>query len=276
MKTLLLFIGIFMFTTVFANTGEDLFKTTCAACHTIGKGRLVGPDLKGITEKRSQDWLVSFVKSSTSMVNSGDADAKAIFAEYNNLLMPDNSYSDEQVIAILHYIKEGSSGSGEMTDVQPVEFLIGVTTENVETGLHIFAGNQRLTNGGPACSSCHKVTDERIFSSGTLSKDLSESYDNMGSAGLAAIINSPPYPIMRQAYKNHALTKEEIFDLTAYLKSVSKERIYQRPSEFSMVFAFFGIMFCIAIFMSTIILYFNRKKLPVNHDILSRTSKVIN
>jgi len=276
MRTLLLIFGIFVFTIVSADEGEDLFKTTCAACHTIGKGRLVGPDLNNITEKRSQDWLLSFIKSSTAMVNSGDADAKAIFEDYNKLLMPDNNYTDAQVMAVLNYIGKGGSGDAAGSGAPAVDILSKVTPENISAGAQLFAGKQRLTNGGPVCSSCHKVTDERIFSSGTLAKDLSESHDNMGSAGIAAIIKSPPYPVMKQAYKNHDLTEEEIINLTAYLKSVSEQRIYQRPTDFSVFFAILGIVVFVMIFMSTIILYFKRKKLAVNHDILNRPSKVVN
>ena len=276
MKTLLLIIGIFAFTILSAGEGEDLFKKTCAACHTIGQGRLVGPDLKNVTEKRSQDWLISFIKSSTKKINSGDADAKAIFDEYNKLLMPDNNYTDAQVLAVLNYISTGGSGNGVLATVPAVDILSGITSENINIGASLFSGNQRLTNGGVACSSCHKVRDERIFSSGTLAKDLSESYDVMGSAGVAAIIKSSPFPVMNTAYKNHALTEDEVLNLTAYLKSVSEQRIYQLPTDFSMFFAFFGVVVFAMIFMSTVILYFKRKKFPVNKEILDRPSKVIN
>lgn len=276
MKTLLLIIGILSFSVVSADEGEDLFKKTCAACHTIGKGRLVGPDLSNVTEKRSREWLVSFIKSSTTKINGGDADAVAIFKEYNNLLMPDNNYTDAQVMAVLNFIEQGGSGEGSGSSIPAVDILNEVTSENINTGAQLFSGNQRLSNGGSACSSCHKVRDERIFSSGTLAKDLSETYDVMGSAGVAAIIKSPPFPIMNTAYTNHALTDEEVLDLTAYLRSVSQQRIYQRPTDFSLFFAFFGIVVFVMIFMSTIILYFKRKKFPVNREILDRPSKVVN
>jgi len=39
------------------DAGEQVFNTTCFACHTIGGGRLIGPDLAGVHEKRSQEWL---------------------------------------------------------------------------------------------------------------------------------------------------------------------------------------------------------------------------
>ncbi len=81
MKTLFTLVGLLIFILGNANEGQDLFKLTCAACHTVGKGKLVGPDLQNISEKRSQDWLVSFIKSSGTMIKSGDADAVAIFEE---------------------------------------------------------------------------------------------------------------------------------------------------------------------------------------------------
>jgi mono/diheme cytochrome c family protein len=276
MKFLLLIFGIFFFSIIKADEGEQLFNKTCAACHTIGKGRLVGPDLAGITEKRSQEWLISFIKSSTTVIKSGDADANAVFKEYNKLLMPDNNYSDAQIISILNYINSGGGGAAGQEIVAAVDILSEVTPENIKTGAALFSGNLRLENGGAACSSCHKVRDENIFSSGTLAKDLSETYEVMGSAGVSAIIKNPPFPVMLTAYQNHPLTEQEVINLTAYLKLVSKERIYQVPSDFSMVFGFFGMVAFFIIFMSTIILYFKRKKLPVNYKILNRPSKVIN
>jgi cytochrome c551/c552 len=275
MKTLFTFFMLFIFMFVNANEGEDLYKLTCAACHTVGKGKLVGPDLQNITEKRNQDWLVSFIKSSQTMIKNGDADAVAISNEYNGLLMPDNAYSDAQILSILSYIEQGGTGEGEGVAVA-VDILAETTSENINTGALLFSGEKRLSNGGAACNSCHSVKDERIFSGGTLAKNLTETWDVMGSSGVAAVIKSSPFPVMNMAYSKHPLTEGEVIDLTAYLKSVSKERFYQRSSDFSVAFAFFGIMFFIMILISTIILYFKRKTLPVNYDILNRPSKVVN
>lgn len=40
---------------------DKAFNTTCFACHTIGGDRLVGPDLAGIQDKRTHEWLVKFI-----------------------------------------------------------------------------------------------------------------------------------------------------------------------------------------------------------------------
>lgn len=276
MKTSLLFLLIFTFLSGKADIGQDLFKSTCAACHSIGKGRLVGPDLANVNDKRSQEWLVSFIRSSSGMVKNGDTEAVAVFEEYNKLLMPDNNFTDTQILSILNYINSGDSGDTDTGSAPVADLLIGTTDKNISNGAALFSGDKRFENKGSACNSCHKVRDERIFSSGTLAKDLSETHEIMGTAGIAAILRNPPFPVMLSAYKNFQLTEEEVIDLTAYLKSVSEERIYQRPTDFSISFALLGIFVFIMIFMTTIILYFKRKKLAVNHRILGRPSKVVN
>jgi len=89
------------------DAGETLFKGYCVACHTIGQGRLVGPDLKGVTEKLDESWLISFIQSSQTMVAKGDSDAVKIFNEYM-IPMPDQPLKREQIMDLLSYIKSQS------------------------------------------------------------------------------------------------------------------------------------------------------------------------
>ena len=84
--------------------GEKIFKQNCTACHTIGGGRLVGPDLSGVTEKREDKWLKSWITNSQDLIASGDADAIAIFEEYNKTAMTPFDFSDEELTAVLAYI----------------------------------------------------------------------------------------------------------------------------------------------------------------------------
>ena len=98
--------------------GEKLFKQNCTACHTIGGGRLVGPDLSGVTEKREDKWLKSWITNSQDLIASGDADAIAIFEEYNKTVMTPFDFSDEELTAVLAYIanppvKENISASSD-------------------------------------------------------------------------------------------------------------------------------------------------------------------
>jgi len=276
-KTFFVALALLAFSTSKADEGQVLFSTLCTPCHTIGKGRLVGPDLKNITEKRTDDWLVPYIQSSQTVIKSGDADAVAVFNEYNSLLMPDQPLNVSQTKAVISYIRAISSGSAvDLVQEETADLLDNTNEDNVTEGLLLFSGEKRLANGGPSCISCHTVKDDRIFSSGTLAKELSETHEIMGSAGVAAILKNPPFPVMGVTYKNTTLTEEEILNLTAYLRSVSENRIYQHPVDFGVTFAVIGVLVFISLMISIIVLYFKRKKLSVNHEIHSRQSAVIN
>ena len=81
--------------------GDSWQSAACGACHTIGGGRLIGPDLSGVHQRRSQEWLEQFVRSSQTLIQSGHAEAVAVFEEYNGLLMPDPPITDTQVKQVL-------------------------------------------------------------------------------------------------------------------------------------------------------------------------------
>tara|TARA_B100001057_G_scaffold409838_1_gene424677 strand:+ start:2575 stop:3843 length:1269 start_codon:yes stop_codon:yes gene_type:complete len=66
--------------------GKSLFNANCAACHKLKK-RAVGPALAGVSAKYDKEWLYSWIKNSTAMVKSGDAQAVAIYEEYNGSVM---------------------------------------------------------------------------------------------------------------------------------------------------------------------------------------------
>ncbi|MBI2073784.1 MAG: cytochrome c [Gemmatimonadetes bacterium] len=74
--------------------GQKNFQTLCSVCHTIGGGRLVGPDLQGVSERRSEAWIIRFVQHSQELVAAGDPDAVALFQEFNRIPMPDQPLSD--------------------------------------------------------------------------------------------------------------------------------------------------------------------------------------
>ena len=85
--------------------GAQIFKANCTACHTVGGGRLVGPDLEGVTKKRNADWLKQWINSSSDLIASGDADAIAIFEEYDKVAMTNFYFSDEDSEALIAYLE---------------------------------------------------------------------------------------------------------------------------------------------------------------------------
>jgi cytochrome c551/c552 len=109
-------------------TGETLFNGYCMACHTIGKGKLVGPDLLGINNKHDQEWIIKFIKSSQSMIAEGDEKAIKIFNEFM-IPMPDQALNDRQIVLMLDYIK-GQSQQEDLFFTTGVEDNMEVIEEN--------------------------------------------------------------------------------------------------------------------------------------------------
>lgn len=96
--------------------GKTLFNQQCAACHKLDK-RATGPALAGITEKRSREWLQKWIRNSAGLIKSGDADAIAIFEEYNKVPMTAfPQLSDQDIDDILAYT-EAPPPAPEVTEV---------------------------------------------------------------------------------------------------------------------------------------------------------------
>ena len=105
---LFLLLTLFFSTPSFGQTADDVSNfAQCKACHTIGGGKLVGPDLKGITERRDEAWLIKFIQNSQALVAAGDEAAVKVFNENYKIPMPSHKLSDNQVKGILKYIAAG-------------------------------------------------------------------------------------------------------------------------------------------------------------------------
>jgi len=86
--------------------GEKLFKSYCASCHSPGNNALVGPGLAGVYDKYERDWLYKWIKNSQSLIEAGDAQAVAVYEQYNKVLMPAQPVNNEEIDQILAYIKD--------------------------------------------------------------------------------------------------------------------------------------------------------------------------
>lgn len=95
--------------------GKLLFESKCQGCHSIGEGaKLLGPNLAGVTRRRSTDWLTRWLLDPAKMLES-DADAKALLGEYKQVPMPNLGLSEaevQQIIRYLHWFDEQISSPG--------------------------------------------------------------------------------------------------------------------------------------------------------------------
>jgi len=88
--------------------GSQLWKSrSCDGCHSIGKGRRAGPDLMGVTERRSDAWLRKWLHDPAQMQGS-DSVAQALMAEAKGVRMVNPHLSDSDIDAVLAYISDES------------------------------------------------------------------------------------------------------------------------------------------------------------------------
>jgi len=258
------------------DSGEQVFNTTCFACHTIGGGRLIGPDLAGVHEKRSQEWLEEFIKSSQSMIKAGDAEAVALFEEYNSMLMPDAVASEEQIRQVLGYIESQSSGDVASTDTgasEPVTPEEPASEEDILAGQELFQGSRRLVNSGPACNACHEVRNDAVIGGGILATELTTVFSRMGGAGVTAILGRAPFPVMQAAYEDHALTGQEVVALVAFLEYADSEQYNQLPRDYGLGLFASGVVGAGVLFGLFGFVWRGRKSGSVNQAIYDRQIK---
>jgi len=84
--------------------GKYLFGRDCVACHTIGHGDKIGPDLLGVSHTRSREWLMQMIQHPDQMEEK-DPTATALLKKYN-VRMPNVYVSDIDAGFIIRYIEE--------------------------------------------------------------------------------------------------------------------------------------------------------------------------
>ncbi len=106
---------------VHPDAGRLLFRKSCAACHTIGKGEALGPDLQGVTTRRDMDWLRRFIKAPDRMLEQRDPIAVELFTRHNQVRMPNLHLSDEDVEALIHFLEQqGTPPAGQSESSPPL------------------------------------------------------------------------------------------------------------------------------------------------------------
>ena len=104
-------IGLFVvLCSSFAFGAQDpaaVFAKKCSGCHTFGHGDRVGPDLKGVTDRRSRAWLLSWIRSSQRLVTERDRTALTLFEKFKRERMPDQPLSEQEIGALLDYVAAG-------------------------------------------------------------------------------------------------------------------------------------------------------------------------
>lgn len=83
--------------------GQVMFANRCAACHTFGKGDMLGPDLMGVTTRRELNWIASYLTSPNEMRARKDPIALEL-AKNHKVLMPNLNLTRKEVAEMMGYL----------------------------------------------------------------------------------------------------------------------------------------------------------------------------
>ena len=130
-----------------ADEGQQLFNQKCTACHTIGKGKLIGPDLSGVTTRREESWLKRQIKEPDRMIAEKDPIVMELLKESKNVPMVPLGLSDADVEAVIAYLKSTEQQASVTTGL-PSQFmptvLISIVVLIGLTLIGLLAGNKKV------------------------------------------------------------------------------------------------------------------------------------
>ncbi len=234
--------GLFCVQASFAQETAAFFKANCASCHTIGGGRLTGPDLKDVTQRKDRDWLRSFMLNPQSKINAGDPYALQLLEDSRGVVMPQiPGLTAEKADFLLDLIEtesalEESQFKGVQVSMEPF------TPDDIARGRAIFTGRQSLSNGGPACIACHSVPGIAGLGGGNVGPDLTRVFERLqGRTALSAWMQSPATPTMQSVLRDTPLKPDEIHALTALFEDTAKTGTPAQPAVAQLSFLLLGI-----------------------------------
>lgn len=200
-----------------AQETSDFFRQNCMNCHTVGGGRLTGPDLKGVSERKDREWLIKFMMDPKGVIAGGDPYALKILEESRNVPMPTlpglNHERAERLLNLIDAESKLPESQFKGLQISTKPF----TDADRSLGRELFTGRVRLSAGGTSCISCHSIHGTSALGGGRLGPDLTNVFERLkGRTALSAWLMAPGTETMQPIFRNHPMTADEINALVAY------------------------------------------------------------
>ncbi|MCB1060322.1 MAG: c-type cytochrome [Calditrichaeota bacterium] len=192
-------------TTVQVDVAAQSYAQKCAGCHTIGGGKLTGPDLLPTRAwpKADLSAKVKLMEPRVGPLTQQDID------QFVELLH--DSRAQERV-----HIAQELAAKAVAAKLEPA---------SKSEGQKLFEGATSLTNGGIACITCHRAGAQ----GGTFGPDLTSLHTRLSKVAMISAIQQTQYKVMSGTYQNHPITAQEAVHLAEYL--TSPELMPQESSE---------------------------------------------
>lgn len=93
------------------SNGEELFRTRCASCHSLGPQhgqgigmRSIGPDLIGVTRHREPKWLNRWIREPDRLLAEKDPIALQLYEQFERIPMPNLRLDEQSAQAIIDFL----------------------------------------------------------------------------------------------------------------------------------------------------------------------------
>ncbi len=207
-----------------AQDAASFFAQNCASCHTIGGGRLTGPDLKNVEQRKDRAWLGQFVVNPQAAMDRGDSYALRLRDEARGVVMPTiPGLTDAMAGRLFDLIAAESKLSksrfaGAQISDRPF------TPADVARGLDLFSGRVRLASGTPPCISCHSAGTNAALGGGRLGPDLTKVYERLGGRkGVGNWLAGPVTPTMQALFRRTPVSAAEMLPLLAVFEASARQ-----------------------------------------------------
>ncbi len=84
--------------------GKNVYDVKCQSCHKLTDERLVGPGWKGVTDRRTPEWIMNFVTNVDEMLEKDTAAQNML--EVCLVKMPNQGLSEADARAVLEYMRK--------------------------------------------------------------------------------------------------------------------------------------------------------------------------
>jgi mono/diheme cytochrome c family protein len=120
--------------------GQALFQNNCSGCHNF-KQDGIGPDLSGVTETDSVRWLKDFIRAPKGRIESGDAHAKKLLADYHSLMPSFQALSDEEINQLISYLNTKRGPRIEKDDSLSIKNPVPekIAASDIQAGVELIA-----------------------------------------------------------------------------------------------------------------------------------------
>ena len=85
-------------------TGQNVYNVKCGSCHKLTNEKLVGPGWKGVTDRRTPEWVMNFVTNVEEMLEKDTAAQNML--EQCLVKMPNQGLSETDARAVFEFMRK--------------------------------------------------------------------------------------------------------------------------------------------------------------------------